>query len=183
MMGATTQGIEPGAADALLNLLDLIANPDRAKALAQEMREAAALLDKAAADARTAQAAADMAHDDAVERIGAAVDAEKKSNAALEKLKAARSDADKKAASTKAEIAEDRRTLKAECDAAAVAAGDARARFASEQDRLDRVDAGLHAVAAMQSAKAAELDTREEALKAAESDLAERLAKLKALAG
>lgn len=183
MMGATIQGVAPGAAEHLLNLLDLIANPDRAKALAKEMRDSAAKLDKARGEAEAATVVSEKAAAEATDRIGAAVDAEKKLAATLEKQKAAEAAAATKAAATKAEIAADRRELKAECEAAALAAGDTRAQFAAEQARLDAIASDQAAIREVNIARSAELDERDSALKAAEADLTERLAKLKALAG
>ena len=135
------------------------------------------------AAAQEAQLAAEAVESEAAERISTAVDAEKAADAALARLNKAQVAADAKAEAAKAEIAADRRTLKAECDEAAVAAGDLRAeRAAFEEQRANTAEANKRASDDIARADLA-LDAREAAVAAAEADYAERIAKLKALAG
>jgi len=180
MMGVTTQGAAPAAADQLLNLVGLMSDPVKLAAQLAELHQATAEFDAAKAAALAAQAEAAAATKVAAKAEAKARAAEADAAKAQQALAAARADADAKAAKTKAEIAADRRALKAECDAAAVAAGDARLQAAARAQELNKIQTDQAVTAVALNERAKDLQAREDAVVAGEKALAERVAKLKA---
>ena len=183
MMGPISQGAGPGAADALLNLLDMIANPDQARALATDLRTATVQFNAATQAAAVAQTAAEAASAKAASDIEKAQKAAVAGSKLQEEARAMKAENEAATARSKAEIQAGWLQLnqaKEDADNDAQAAQSAAAVVTAAQDqRTKALDAREKDIEKSGNA----LDARETALTEGEATYATKVAALKALAG